>query len=569
MKRFIKFCSAVLLLALLLPACGYAGAGSAGTDGKESTNGGADSASGNTAASAISTGTAETPENPADPEDPRYGTAVNIDADAITYLLRANGGDYGNLKEKCLAWFNSHYADCGVSDLLYNVNNLSDVWDDAVDRYNRKEENGVAVDYTENESVLAIYNVYTKTDVDPWAEWISACRSAGIRPWLSFRMNDVHYASNATGHSPFFYEAKEKGWMIGNSRASYWMSGTTQGSHQWYQYALNYAVPEVRAHFLDYIDEQLGRYDVYGIELDWQRVIWCFPSDTPDNCQYMNLFMEALNGIVSKYEEQYGHPIRIAAHINRDIEENRWFGFDVAGWAERDWIDVVIPSGYWGSTDTDMPIAAWKKALKNTSVEVWAGVECHVMNSGYWQSIASLAGQTAAYLNAGADKMYLYNLFNDTKAKFEVCASLKNAMNAAKRSYIVTESNCTPYAAQFVEYHPLPLAVKVNEPSNPIVVRHGALNDRYDTVLYIGIGGVAASEIDESTLKVFYNGVECTYRGPSARSYVESGTGMGAIVCFAVPKSAAADSVKGSVVFDVNMDLTVRYVEVMNGNTRI
>ena len=506
-------------------------------------------------------------------EEKKEGTVVNIDGDALTYMYKANGKNIDDLEAKCVKWFEDRYTDCGISDILYDLGTTvpNDTWESKYDRYTKTSENGVPVNYKDNEGCEASYRIYEETDVDPYAVWIRECRENGINPWLSFRMNDVHYANEATGHSDFFYTAKANGWMIGNSRASYWLNNAcTQGSRDWYQYALDYSVPEVRAYFTEHIDDMLGRYDVYGIELDWHRTIWCFENDDVANCQYMDLLMEEVNRIVAKYEAQYGHEIKIMARIGRDIDENKYFGFDVVSWAQKDMIDVVVPASYWGSTDSDMPIAEWVEKLADyPKVEIYAGLECHTVNNSYWQSISSLAGYTAAYLSQGADKIYLYNMFNDIKEKFEVCSSLEKALGAAKRSYIVTESNATPHNAGFTRYDPLPLSLKVNVKSDGVTVNHGTLNTKNETVLYIAVSGVSASDIGESMLDVYYNGVKCSYKGASVKSYLANNDGLGTVIQYNIPKEAWETSQSGTVTFDAGMNLTVNYIELMNGNTRI
>ena len=527
----------------------------------------------------------QTPDTP--PEEAKStGTAVNVDCDAITYMYRKYG--YGtivneatgekksldDLEASCRQWFEDHYTDCGISDLLYNVDSAvpSTTHGDRVENYTRTEENGVAVDYTQNEGCEASYRVYTETEVDPFAVWIGQCYENGINPWLSFRMNDVHSADAATGHSDFFYTAKENGWFIGNGRASYWLNNAcTQGSRNWYQYCLDYTVPEVRENVTVFIDEMLGRYDVYGIELDWQRCIWCFEEDSKDNCQYMDLLMQEVNRIVAKYEEQYGHEIKIMARIGRDIDENLYFGFDVRNWAKNDWIDVVVPCSYWGSTDSAMPIDKWVEALAAyEKVEIWAGLECNTIANAYWQSIATLAGYSLSYFNAGADKIYLYNLFNDLKEKFSVCSSLESATAAAKKSYLVTESNCTPYdVTGITQYDPLPLKAKVNNVTEAITIHHGVLNTKHDTVLYIGVSGVSEVDLSDALMTVQYNGATCTYKGVSTKSHVGEAVAFGYILQYNIPKTAWENATSGSITFDVGMNLTVNYIELMNGNSRL
>ena len=482
-----------------------------------------------------------------------------------------------NLEENLIDYFENHYTDCGISDILYNLSMsapfASDDPDlyDKIDKYYTTEENGVPVDYTEVESVIPTQLIYENTDVDPYQVWFDQCRQNGINPWLSFRMNDVHYANEKTGHSPFGYKARENGWLIGNERFSYWESNDcTIGSRFWYQYALDYSVSEVRERFLKEIDDRLSVYDPYGIELDWHRQIWCFPTDDVENCKYMNEFMEDVNEIVEKYEAIWGHDIKIAVRINRDIDENMYFGFDVRYWAQNDWLDVIIPASYWGSSDSDMPIAEWVEELKGENIDVWAGLECHLMNNNYWHSIPTLSAYTAQYLSQGAAKIYTYNLFNVEKARFAACESLEKALSAQKRSYIVTESNCTPYNVPGItQWDPLPIRLQVGVVNDDIVINHGTLNYTKETVIYVALAGVSNSDLDKDTMVVKYNGVECEYGGISKKSYLKEDITFGTVVVYNIPKDAVNDSIKGEITFDAGMNLTITFVELMNGNSRL
>lgn len=555
MKAIIRSLALLLAALFLLCACtdSKGGAETTGTDtvGPESVSG---------------------KEPDADDPQKSGGTVVNVDGDALYWLYLKYNRDLSDLEDKCVEFFNDKYTDCGISDLLYDISMSvkSDTWETNYDKYLRKEENGVAVDFTDDDRVQATYRIYTETDVDPYGIWFDLCRHNGINPWISFRMNDVHFADEATGHNAFFYEAKKNGWFIGNSRASYWATGTTAGSRTRYPYCLNYKYSEVRQHYLDNIDEMLGRYDVYGIELDWQRCIWSFTKDSVDNCKYMNIMLEEVNKIVGKYEEQYGHKIKIMIRLGRDIEENRYFGFDVLNFAKNDWIDVVVPSPYWGSTDSDMPIAEWVEALKQyPSVEIYAGLECNTIHHTLWQSVPSLAGYTAAYLTAGADKIYLFNLFNDIKPKFAVCSSLENAMNAVRRSFIVTGANLYPYTGTLRTDAPLPVSLKINGKPAQFELNHGLLDYEKDTVVYIGVSGVTEDALNENLLSVTYDGVACIWEGVATNSCLGDNTNYGTVVKYRVPKEAADGKTAGTLKISPGVNVVLNYVELANGNTRV
>lgn len=568
MKKIIQLIALMLAALFVLTACTPAGTSD-------------DTTADTTVADDTTTGGEGGADDPAD-ETPK-GSALNVDPDAIDYMMNTKkywvDGQMSveNLEENVIDFFNNKYVGCGISDLLYNIASsapfASDDPDlfDKIDKYYTTNDNGYAVDYTKEEGLIPYYLVYETTDVDPYQIWFDLCRENGINPWLSFRMNDVHSAPSPTGHSPFGYEARENGWLIGNDRYPYWVSNKcTKSSSANYAYCYNYAIERVREVFLKEIDDRLSTYDVYGIELDWLKQIWCFPEDDVENCKYINMFMEEVNKIVEKYEAIWGHDIKIAIKIARDIDENMYFGFDARYLAEMGWVDVIITGSSWGSTDSDIPVEEWVEELKDYNVDVWVSLECHVLHNSYWQTIPTLSGFTAQYLGQGADKIYLFNLFNIDKATISVCESLDRALSAQKRSYVVTESNRTPYGVKGIEtWWPLPLYLAVNTTNSDIVINHSTLNYTKETIIYVGVTGVELEDINEDMLVVKYNGVECKYEGISTKSYMKEKTDFGTIVAYRVPANEVNGSLSGEITFDAGMNLIISYIELMNGNSRL
>jgi hypothetical protein len=224
-----------------------------------------------------------------------------------------------------------------------------------------------------------------------------------------------------------------------------------------------------------------------------------------------------------------------------------------------------------------MPIAKWVSELKKLggNVKVYAGLECHVTDffdndKKNWQSVSTLAGFTAQYLSQGAEKIYLFNMFNDVKEKTAVCSSLENALAAENRSYIVTEANCTPYAVGFEEYHPLPINIKAGQTDESIIMHHGPLVQNKNNVLFIGITEIPENEINEKTINVKYNGAECKFAGVSKKSWLEDATCYGTVVAYEVPQSATVDIKEGKLSFTAGeKDVICEYVELVNGNIEL
>ncbi len=484
--------------------------------------------------------------------DLRRGTAVNVDCDAVWYMYAANDKKLENVKQMCIDWFDSRYKDCGVSDVMYHIDQHvpSATRESYMQFYLDAQKTGKPLDDCTARQGELMYRVYVEHDTDPYAIWFEECRKNGINPWLSFRMNDVHAPFLGYACTEFYYKAKENGWLI----------GLEAGGCEAYSHCLDYAVPEVRAYFLSYIDEILGRYDPYGIELDWQREIHNFKVESKDNCKYMDIFMADLNKIVEKYEKQYGHEIRIISRNARDLTGNLYFGFDIVNWAKNGWVDIIVPASH-GPTDSAVPIAEWKEALDPYGVELYIGFEW-VTLLGHVHTPDTLAAFSSMYLQLGVDKIYLYNLFNSSKEYYKVCSSLTEAMNHPRHSYIITKQTKMPRVPECSRYIPLPVTVTADTDMKPLVIHHGQLVSDAEAYLYIGI---ADKEMDACRLIVLYNGITCEYKGAAENPHVGPGNESKCVLSYLIPKDAWVNADCAEITFSSDEPITVSYAELMNG----
>lgn len=332
---------------------------------------------------------------------------VNIDANTVVqpFLERLNNRD--DFCPEMLYPMVDMYRPLGVTDLLFNIfvqvsATRSDVWTDFVDKYHTKEELGKAVDYTERYEYIYTFDKY---GVDYVKVWVERCKEVGINPWISIRMNDCHWSFTETSvmRSEFYYEALEKGWVLGDE-------------YGYYRICFNYKIPEVREKMLSYIREQLLRYDVYGLELDYLREVKYF-RDMTDNLEEclsaMTEFISSVRELTKEISLIHGHEIKLLVRLPRDLEQCKKLGFDAEVWAERKLVDVIVPSPRFSSNDSGMPMEEWKTRI--TNAEVCSGLET-MMSLAKNSSISSTeicTGLAASYLAQGSDGMYLYNLFCD------------------------------------------------------------------------------------------------------------------------------------------------------------
>ena len=435
------------------------------------------------------------------------GLVVNVDINSTnTPFLNACAADGVEPFDDLYAYVDQ-YDNTQVTDLAFNVfcqysATPSDVWTDSEDKYLQTSENGTPVDY--RPLYEGIYRFY-QNGIDPYAVWFGRCKTDGINPWLSIRMNDCHEPDEAASflRSDFFYEAQEKGWMIGDG-------------YGYYRNCFDYAVPEVRRKMLDYTAEQLARYDVYGIELDFMREITCFNTGkNPDCAAVMNAFMRDMKAVVDAAGTKWGHEIKIMARLPRDVEQSLAYGFDAATWAREGLADILVITPRWASSDSAMPLADW--AAKCPGVELYAGIETLVARQGgdAQASAEVVRGFAAQYLTAGADKIYLYNYYQNPRSPegrsaeiYATCGQLGTALNAARR-HVVTYQDIAPDG--YEKYQPLPLKVTA----------YNTVNLNVETG-FIPAGAKVHCIIGTSTpgligkLKVTANGEACVFAGETA-----------------------------------------------------
>ena len=305
-----------------------------------------------------------------------------------------------------------------------------------------------------------------------------------MRPWISFRMNDVHYANSPSGHSKFFYKAKRNGWMVGDYNHP----------RNWYGYALDYAVEEVREHFLGLIAEQTQNYDAFGIDLDFHRIIRCFKTLDESNCVYMTDFLRKVRAIADQAESKWGHPWRIMVRLTSRVDWAKLYGFDVRLLAKEGLVDAFIPSAYWSSTDSDIPISQWKEA--SGGLPVFWGIEVNTVNMHHFITGDTVAGYMLGADAAGADGMYQYNTFNAPWAWN--LGTVEGAKANPTRRFVVT-MNDIPVPLGYSELEPkyLPLPVAAGGKAE-IGVNVGDVNTNEPLLVFVGVKSDGAETPDET-----------------------------------------------------------------------
>jgi len=488
------------------------------------------------------------------PEEPAGGILLNIDINShrIPLLNSVVDSATAGTARKALRPFVAQYAGTQITDVLFDIfcqysAAPSAVFTTETDKYEQAQENGVPVDY--KDYYRAPYAL-AQWGVDAFEVWFAQCREIGLRPWISLRMNDCHEPDAETSflRSDFFYEAREKGWMIG-------------GEYGYFRYCFDYGVPEVREKMLAYIEEQLLRYDVDGLELDWMREITCFKEQgKAENIEIINEFMRQVDEIRQTAQDKWGHEIQIMCRMPRDYTQALLYGFDAAAWAKEGLVEAVVVTPRWESNDSAMPLDQWKAALAD-SVKIYAGLEIltNRASDDAYTTARVAKGYAAQYLGAGADAIYLFNFFqnpNEPSAELEeiyrTCGQLDTLRGAARR-HIVTFQDIAPQGVE--PFHPLPVQVTKTKPRSLLV--HTGPVEAGTLTVYLGAG--------TGKLRVYLNGKPCQALGKAAlpeqgkANYLPEETGVYAWRAEG-PFPAGAQSVE--IYTDVLRGAVISYVEI-------
>lgn len=257
--------------------------------------------------------------------------------------------------------------------------------------------------------------------VDPYAIWTRRCREKGVSPWITMRMNDVHFCSvkNYFRTESFWTDHPELHLVSPDKKPS------------WNDHAFDYVHPEVRAHALALVDEIFDRWDTDGLELDWLR----FPNNLTlgraEELSYvLTDFMREVRRRADAAAKRRGHPVRIAARVPTVYAVARHLGFDPETWAKDGLVDIITVCNAYSASDFDIDVADWQARIRrvNPSVTLLPGTDIPIacMPVGDADKMMVDDGNMAARrgwcaANANPDGFYFFNVpYLDAAARCEM-----------------------------------------------------------------------------------------------------------------------------------------------------
>jgi len=244
-------------------------------------------------------------------------------------------------------------------------------------------------------------------NIDPYAVWIRRFREKSVSPWLSMRMNDVHFGSDTNYfRNTTFYKA-HRAWQL------------NPDGEAWTDWQLDYSRPEVRDYHLSQIREIAERWDADGLELDWMRFGNAFrKGEERANAHLLDDFMREARAAVDSASHRRGRPMRLAVRIPPTPQEAERLGFNAIVWAREGLVDVVIPDAFW-EMPSNLPVAEWVNLLRGTKVRLVMGTGSCLPKDVARRDVRDFyCGLADGFCRQGAAGIYFFNLPYHSNVKY-------------------------------------------------------------------------------------------------------------------------------------------------------
>ena len=242
--------------------------------------------------------------------------------------------------------------------------------------------------------------------IDPYAVWVPRCRAKGISPWISMRMNDVHWSTQSNYfRNTTFCRTRADLWRVPHSTSGDW-------AHR----CLDFAQREVRDYAFAQVKEIAERWDADGLELDWMR--WgrnLRPGHEREDAHFITSFMRDTRRLLDEIGARRGRRIALGARVPWDPDVAQGVGLDAEAWAREGLVDLVVPHSFY-KVDTGIAVGKWiaRLAAANPRVTVLPGIDGVYDEPGGRREV-SMTPETYRFVAGsfqaqGAKGVYLFNL---------------------------------------------------------------------------------------------------------------------------------------------------------------
>ncbi len=246
---------------------------------------------------------------------------------------------------------------------------------------------------------------------NPYEAMVSYGHERDIDVWASIRMNDQHFwriqdletMQRTVTNGLTDLRKQHPEWCLGDDAPN------------WCTTSWNMAIPEVREHKLQFIEEACRVADWDGVELDWQRHAFHLPANHEYRLRYtLTDLQAAIRQITDRLSEERGKPFHVAVRVATTLESCRRIGYDIPVWMGTGLCDIVIGGGNSG-TDACFETAQFLELAHGTNIRVYPGYDSdgrqqtnRLVSGNEWRD-RWFAAMSQTHLDRGADGAYVFN----------------------------------------------------------------------------------------------------------------------------------------------------------------
>lgn len=276
--------------------------------------------------------------------------------------------------------------------------------------------------------------------------WLTS-RTLGKGFFVSYRLNDFHHVEDKTfpTHNAFWREHPEY-WLGDSDRHAYGAEDNRR--------LFNYMLAPVRDYYFALLEELATRYDVDGLELDFQRCCRFFhDAEIEAGTPVMTAFVQRIREMLDGLEKRRNRKLHLCVRIPPTIEACRKAGLDVIAWDAQRLVDMINLAPAWVHT-TELGIEDLKAKTRNSRIygemnyltayaDLPSGRHIRFTSFEIYRSAA------LSFLKRGADGVSLFNYdyvpINVRSAR-EMAEGLKGIANpeflrTASKDYFVNGSD--------------------------------------------------------------------------------------------------------------------------------
>jgi hypothetical protein len=249
---------------------------------------------------------------------------------------------------------------------------------------------------------------------DPVGLVLERARARGLETFITFRLNECHCV-DTPDEFPLslivsrFWRTHPQ-WRIGKPGdpltplySEILGPSTSPVVAGWLPGGLNFAVREVRAHVLAQLRECCERYDIDGLDLDFQRFPMYFPpGEETRHVPTMTAWIGEVRAMTRQVGQARGRPLLLSMRVLARPAQNKGVGLDPVGWARDGLLDMMVASHYLRN-DFPLPIGEYRQLLPD-NVPLYGSIEVEPTAADYRRVARQLWSD-------GVDGIMMFNFF--------------------------------------------------------------------------------------------------------------------------------------------------------------